>query len=94
MWVSKARHEYLEEENERLRSKARLLDSLIDKANEMATEKEPSIVLSGECCLLSKKAYDYLIARITTAENELRTLTAERDWYKNAYAQQRCQSKL
>lgn len=94
MWISKAEYEYLEEENQRLRKEARGLDDLLARARMMSIEGKPEIVIADRCCLLLRDAYDDLTRRIVTAESSVRTLTAERDWYKNAFAEQRCLAAL
>lgn len=94
MWISKAEYEYLEEENQRLRKEARGLDDLLARARIMSIEGKPEIVIADRCCLLLKDAYNDLVSRVVAAENSVRTLTAERDWYKNAFAEQRCLAAL
>ncbi len=94
MWISKAEYEYLEEENKRLREEARGLDDLLARARMMSIEGKPEILIADRCCLLLKDAYDDLVSRIVAAESDVRTLTAERDWYKNAFAEQRCLAAL
>lgn len=94
MWVSKDVYEDLQDENGRLRREARGLDDLLAKARMMSLKGEPEIMLADRCCLLLRDSYDELISRVVTAENNVRILTAERDWYKNAFAEQRCLSAM
>ena len=84
----------MEEENKRLREEARGLDDLLARARMMSIEGKPEILIADRCCLLLKDAYDDLVSRIVAAESDVRTLTAERDWYKNAFAEQRCLAAL
>lgn len=94
MWISKAEYEYLEEENQRLRKEARGLDDLLARARTMSIQGKPEIMIADRCCLLLKDVYDGLVGRVVAAESSVRTLTAERDWYKNAFAEQRCLAAL
>jgi len=93
MWISKDEYKYLEEESARFRREARGLDDLLAKARMMSLEGKPEIMLSDRCCLLLKDVYDEMVKRAITAEDNVRILTAERDWYKNAYAEQRCKTE-
>lgn len=94
MWVSKDEYKYLEEENQRLRGEARGLDELLARARVMSAEGKPEIMVADRCYLLLKDVYDSFLNRMLAAEDNVRILTAERDWYKNAFAEQRCLTAL
>ena len=94
MWVSKAVYEDLQEENGRLRREANGLDDLLARARVMSFKGETGILVADRCYLVLKDVYDDIFKRLATAEDNVRTLTAERDWYKNAFAEQRCLATL
>jgi len=90
MWVSKAVYEDLQNENGRLRREAHGLDDLLARARFMALKGDTGILVADGCYLVLKDVYDEIFNRLATAESNVRILTAERDWYKNAFAEQRC----
>ena len=87
MWLSKSEYSHPLERNKRLREKADVLDRILDYADkDDVCSKEP-IHIGKNFYLLSMAAFDQLLTRMQTAEDSVRSLAAERDWYKNAYAE-------
>ena len=87
MWLSKSEYSYLLEESERLREKADVLDRILDYADKDDVDSREPICIGENFYLLSMAAFDQLLTRLQMAEDSVRSLAAERDWYKNAYAE-------
>ena len=91
MWISRYEYEYLEQQVSEYRHKADLLDAVIRAIqNAKYDQSHPGAMVSEDIFVVSKNAFDRVLSELSHANGEVLSPTAERDWYKNAYAELKC----
>ena len=93
MWISKYEYEHMQAEIKKLNAKANMFDSIMDAISNLSFSDRPALVIKENIYVISKAAFDATWKKIDDAEHEVLELTAERDWYKNAYAELKCRQQ-
>lgn len=91
MWISRAEYEYFEHQISEYKYKADLLDTILDAAKKPHFDKShPGIMITEDAYIVSKNSFDDILSELNNSDGKVLSLTAERDWYKNAYAELKC----
>ena len=89
MWISKRAYEEKQQYIKQLEMKSDFLDRLGECISQIKSGDINRFYLSEAFCLMSTKVFEELSGQITKLKDEVMDLTAQRDWYKNAYAAER-----
>ena len=83
MWIEKAQYEYLCADNASLRRDSNVLKSILSAID----NAEDGRISIGEVVIMSNRTLNDIQAQWQADKDAVMRLTAERDWYKQKYAE-------
>ena len=83
MWISRAQYDYLQESNSSLRRDSDALKSILSAID----RTEDGKVVLGDVVVMSYDVWNDINAKWQAGKDAMMKVAAERDWYKQKYAE-------
>ena len=91
MWISKSEYDEIKYQESNVVHKAALWDAITDALHDCRFDKsKPGVMISENIYVISSDTFNDILSRLAKANEQLLSITAERDWYKNAFADLKC----
>jgi len=83
MWINRSKYKNLCDDNDRLRARDHELDVILEG---VAMAKD-GVITVRDVVIMSRENWYKFIEQLQTEKDAVRKITAERDWYKQKYAE-------
>ena len=91
MWISKSEYDAIKYQAPDVVHKAALWDAFTDVLHNFHFDRsKPGVMISKNMYVISSDTFNNILSRLKKADEQLLSITAERDWYKNAFADLKC----